>query len=288
MRGTIAPQPAAPASENMMNAENLRRPVLPDVREELAVQTKLERYAGPQSSYEFAFSDKEFLTRRELRGVRLQLEYYKPDLILHEHGVESTVVIYGSARFKSPEQAKTARERRQLRYYTEAQRLGALIAEHSKQCAPENRLVVCTGGGPGIMEAANRGAIESGGLSVGLNIALPHEQVPNDYITPELCFQFHYFALRKMHFMMRAKALVIFPGGFGTLDELFEMLTLIQTRKSARVPILLFDRAWWERLIRFDFLVEEGVIGAEDVKLFEYVESADGAWSRIQSFYGLC
>ncbi|MBU6438062.1 MAG: TIGR00730 family Rossman fold protein [Betaproteobacteria bacterium] len=271
-----------------MNAESLQRRVLPDVRDEMRVQKKLDRYAGPESSYEFAFSDAEFLTRRELRGVRLQLEYTKPDLILYEHGVEATVVIYGSARFKAPEHAESERERRQLRYYEEARRLGWLIAQHSHQCRAEDRLAVCTGGGPGIMEAANRGALEGGGKSIGLNIALPHEQMPNDYITPELCFQFHYFALRKMHFMMRAKALVVFPGGFGTLDELFEMITLIQTRKSARVPILMFDRAWWQRLINFDAMVEEGVIAAEDLKLLEYVESADDTWERIQAFYGLC
>jgi hypothetical protein len=270
-----------------MNAESLKKKILADAREELASRRRNTRYDGPQSAYEFAFSDPSFITRRELRGVRLQLEYTKPDLIQQEHGIDATMVVFGSARIKSTDDARTERELRMARYYEEARKLGALAAGHGLKCLPDERLVVCTGGGPGIMEAANRGAFESGGLSVGLNIALPHEQVPNEYLTPELCFQFHYFALRKMHFLMRAKVLVAFPGGFGTLDELFEVLTLIQTGKASPVPILLFDQAWWEKLINWEFLVSEGMISSEDLQLFRFVETADQAWEEICRFYAI-
>jgi uncharacterized protein (TIGR00730 family) len=270
-----------------MNAESLKKKILADSREELAARQRNTRYDGPESAYEFAFSDQSFLTRREMRGVRLQLEYTKPDLVQQEHGVDATMVVFGSARIKPKEQASTSHEQRMARYYEEARKLGELTATHGVSCVPDERLVVCTGGGPGIMEAANRGAFEAGGLSVGLNIALPHEQAPNPFLTPELCFQFHYFALRKMHFLMRAKVLVAFPGGFGTLDELFEVLTLIQTGKASPVPILLFDKAWWQKLINWDFLMSEGMISPQDLDLFRFVETADDAWAEICRFYAI-
>jgi len=295
---------------NGSDRRDLRENIFPSARDDAATTGRQTgRYAG--NAYRLAFTDTEFLLREELRPVRFQLELLKPDLIQQEHGIDSTVVIFGSARHVSAEQAEAelaaaraaladsprgaqaaaalARAERRLhnsRYYEEARRLGALItrnSEHIDGC----RLVVVTGGGPGVMEAANRGADEAGGKSIGLNIVLPAEQQPNPYITPELCFQFHYFALRKMHFLLRARALVAFPGGFGTLDELFETLTLIQTGKSTRVPVLLFGEAFWRRLIDFDLLVEEGNIAAEDLGLFHYVESAEQAWQEIADFYSL-
>jgi uncharacterized protein (TIGR00730 family) len=254
------------------------------------------------ASYLLAFQDSDFLLKDELRPVRLQLELLKPELILQEQHIESTVVIFGSARIVEPETAEAhlvsiqaeygknnqdqllARKlevaRRVLensRYYDEARKLGHLISSNTGK----DKFVVITGGGPGIMEAANRGAHEAGMPSIGMNIVLPHEQAPNPYITPDLNFQFHYFAVRKMHLLMRAKSLVVFPGGFGTLDELFETLTLIQTHKVQPIPVLLFGKAFWERIINFDALVEEGTISAEDLKLFVYVETAQEAWELI-------
>jgi uncharacterized protein (TIGR00730 family) len=255
-------------------------------------------------AYRLAFADPEFLLRRETRGIRFQLEMLKPDLEQQAQGVTNTIVVFGSARFTSPEDAQkrleaarrsgdaaalrhAERDMRNAQYYDQARRFGHLVAEHSTHLPQRDRLYICTGGGPGVMEAANRGAHEAGALNVGLNIALPHEQSGNRYISPSLCFKFHYFALRKMHFMMRAKALVAFPGGFGTLDELFEILTLVQTGKSEPVPVVLFGSAFWKRLINFDFLVEEGVISAEDVELFSLVDTPEDAWEAIQSFYRL-
>ena len=242
------------------------------------------------------------LLRDELRPVRLQLEVLKPELVLQEQHIESTVVVYGSARIPDPETAesrlvsaqaeyaknnqdpglkkKVDAARKALensRYYDEARKLGHLISSNTGK----DKLVVITGGGPGIMEAANRGAHEAGIPSIGMNITLPHEQAPNPYITPDLNFQFHYFAIRKMHLLMRAKSLVAFPGGFGTLDELFETLTLIQTHKVERIPVLLFGQAFWERVINFNALVEEGTISAKDLDLFIYVETAEEAWELI-------
>jgi len=259
-------------------------------------------------SYRLAYTDEEFLLRDELRPVRLQLELLKPDLLQAENGIHSTVVVFGSARIPDRETAskrlqeaevlasaspsdmemarKVAVARRILSnagYYDEARKLGRLITEESKKC----ELVVITGGGPGIMEAANRGAADADGLSIGLNIVLPFEQQPNSYITPELCFQFHYFAIRKMHFLKRARALVACPGGFGTLDELFETLTLIQTKKIKPVPILLLGSEYWKRIINFDVMVEEGMIAQHDLTLFQYVESADEAWRKIKDYYKL-
>jgi uncharacterized protein (TIGR00730 family) len=263
--------------------------------------TSLARYSGPESSYQLAFTDTKFLLREEMRPVRMQLELLKPELIQNEQGIESTVVIFGSARIVPPDvaerlmsdatsagdEAAIAIAKRHLAmspYYEEARRFGALVTEKSKTL--ETPLYVVTGGGPGIMEAGNRGAFDMGGKSIGLNIVLQHEQAPNPYITPELCFQFHYFGLRKMHFLMRSVALVCFPGGFGTLDELFEALTLIQTGKSRRRPVLLFGREFWTKLINFDLLVETGMISALDLQLFRFVESAEEAWAVLEAEYG--
>jgi len=259
------------------------------------------RYEGPESSYRLAFTDTEFLLREELRPIRLQLELLKPELVQDEQGVETTIVIFGSARIVSPEVATRALDAARAsgdtkalraaetsaamsRYYEEARRFSAIVTRRSATL--DKPVFVVTGGGPGIMEAGNRGAFEVGGKSVGLNIVLSHEQVPNRFITPELCFQFHYFALRKMHFLMRAIALVCFPGGFGTLDELFEVLTLVQTGKSRMRPILLFGREFWTRLIDFGLLVETGMISADDVNLFHFVETAEEAWALLAAEYG--
>ena len=255
-------------------------------------------------AYRLAFADPEFLFRRETRGIRFQLEMLKPDLGQAEQGIENTVVVYGSARFVAPDEAaallseaeasgdeeqlqRARRAVRNARYYDLARQFAGLVADHSERQRPADRIYICTGGGPGIMEAANRGAHEAGALNVGLNIGLPHEQSGNRFISPSLSFKFHYFALRKMHFMMRAKALVVFPGGFGTLDELFEVLTLVQTRKAKPVPIVLFGTDYWKRLINFDVMVEEGTISAKDLQLFHYAGDPREAWGLIKAFYKL-
>jgi uncharacterized protein (TIGR00730 family) len=273
----------------------------PSAEEEASVAVEPSRYAGPESAYRLAFTDTAFLLREELRPVRMQLELLKPELIQQEQGVENTIVIFGSARILPPEEAEAALDNARAggdpkrlrgaemafamsRYYEEARRFAAIVTERSREHATP--IYVVTGGGPGIMEAGNRGAHDVRGKSIGLNIVLPHEQAPNPFITPELCFQFHYFALRKMHFVMRSIALVCFPGGFGTLDELFETLTLVQNGKSRKRPILLFGREFWQRLIDFDYLVETGMIGAGDLHLFQYVESAEEAWQALASHYG--
>ena len=251
-----------------------------------------------------AFADPEFLLRRETRGIRFQLELLKPDIEQQAHGIENTIVVFGSARFRSDEEAaalvaaaEASGDEAQVRraralarnshYYEKARAFGKVVAEYSKGKDPADMLFICTGGGPGIMQAANRGAYEGDGISVGLAIALPMEEAPNPYVTPALSFRFHYFALRKMHFMMRAKALVAFPGGFGTLDELFEVITLVQTRKSRQVPIVLFGSDYWKRLLNFDVLIEEGVISPADLELFQYADDADDAWKIIKEFYRL-
>ena len=255
-------------------------------------------------AYRLAFADPEFLLRRETRGIRFQLEMLKPDLAQRDAGIENTVVVFGSARFReaseaqemlvraerSGEAADIARAKAMVRnapYYDHAREFARTVARYSASCPKADQLYICTGGGPGIMEAASRGAHDEGALNVGLNIALPHEQAANPYVSPELSFKFHYFALRKMHFMMRAKALVAFPGGFGTLDELFEVMTLVQTRKARPVPILLFGSDYWKRLINMDVLVEEGTISQEDLKLFRYVDTPEAAWQVICDFYQL-
>ncbi len=261
-------------------------------------------------SFRLGFEDDELLKRDELRPVRLQLELLKPDLILEEYQVRSTIVVFGSARVPDPEtveaECRAARERLEhapddpglakelkraerkrdhCRYYSEAREFGRIVSEEA-QTNTQLDYVIATGGGPGIMEAANRGAADAGTMSVGFNIALPHEQYPNPFISPELCFQFHYFALRKMHFLMRAKALVIFPGGFGTLDELFETLTLIQTAKIEPMPVLLFGESYWRRIVNFEVMAEEGMISEDDLNIFTFVESAEEAWKYIDAFYG--
>jgi len=262
------------------------------------------------SSFKLAFADNEFLMQDELRHVRLQLEYLKPQLVLEQHNIDATIVVFGSARCLSPEQAQTAvaiaeqklaehnnndnkhalkQAQLQLRnsqYYAASQQFSALATRYSC-CNTDCAMTIISGGGPGVMEAANRGAMDAGGKSIGLNIVLPREQQPNPYITPEFCFQFHYFAIRKMHFLQRARALVAFPGGFGTLDELFETLTLIQTKKAERVPVILYDKAFWQRLINFNMLVEEGLISAEDLDLIQYAASPEHAWQLISDFYQL-
>jgi uncharacterized protein (TIGR00730 family) len=232
-------------------------------------------------SYRLAFADADFLLREDLRPVRLQLELLKPELALQEANIVSTIVVFGSARTPPPEDPTADPER--VRDYEEARRFARLMGEREQ--ADGLRSVIVTGGGPGIMEAANRGAREAGVRTVGLNIVLPHEQAPNLYATPELSFQFHYFAIRKMHFLMRARALVCFPGGFGTLDELFETLTLIQTGKIEPIPVLLFREGWWRHIVNFEALAEAGMIAAADLEIFRFVESADDACAAIDLFY---
>jgi len=252
-------------------------------------------------AYQLAFRDTDFLLREELRPVRFQLELLKPEMFLEEANIGSTLVMYGSARIPAPDDCdallaladtpgkKAVAERlvAKSRYYEEARKL----ARTASQCAivekGKRQFVVCSGGGPSIMEAANLGAAEVGAESIGLNILLPHEQVPNRYVTPRLSFQFHYFALRKMHFLLRARAVAVFPGGFGTLDELLDLLTLIQTKKMKPIPVLLFGEDYWRRVIDFDAMAEEGVIGFDDTSLFNRVETAEEAWAKIAEFYDL-
>lgn len=251
------------------------------------------------ASYRLAFRDTDFLLRDELRPVRFQLELLKPEMLLEEAGIGSTLVVYGSARIPSPEHveealaAATTPERRaqverlaaKAKYYEEARKLAKIASECAVVEKGMRQFVICSGGGPSIMEAANRGAADAGAESVGLNIVLPHEQAPNHYVTPRLAFQFHYFALRKMHFLLRARAVAVFPGGFGTLDEFMELLTLVQTGKMKPIPILLFGKDYWSRAIDFEFMAEEGVINHKDLELFHWVETAADAWKIITDFY---
>ncbi|TIX51128.1 TIGR00730 family Rossman fold protein [Alteraurantiacibacter aquimixticola] len=252
-------------------------------------------------TYKLAFRDTEFLLREELRPVRFQLELLKPEMVLEEARVGSTLVMYGSARIPAPDQidevfakADTPEKKKiaeklaeKSRYYVEANKLARMATEKSIIEDGHRQFVVCSGGGPSIMEAANRGASEAGGESIGLNIVLPHEQAPNSYVTPYLSLNFHYFALRKMHFLIRARAVAVFPGGFGTCDELFELLTLIQTGKMKPIPVLLFGKKFWDNIINFEGLVEEGTISADDLDLFKICETADEAWGEICEFYKL-
>ena len=274
----------------------------PSAEEEAAAVKPTSRYEGADSSYHLAFTDTPFLLREELRPVRMQLELLKPEMVLSEEGVAATVVIFGSARLvpravaeerlanaeAGSDAKELARARMDLlmsRYYEEAREFAALVTHASKRL--EEKIVVVTGGGPGVMEAGNRGASEAGGPSIGLNIVLPQEQEPNPYITPKLCFQFHYFALRKMHFLMRSVALVCFPGGFGTLDELFEVMTLTQTGKVRKRPIVLVGREFWSRLVNFEWLVETGMIAAEDLQLFHLVDNGAEAWQVLVQAFSL-
>ena len=252
-------------------------------------------------AYKLAFRDTDFLLREELRPVRFQLELLKCEMMLDEARIGSTLVCYGSARIPAPDEAAaalkaaTTPERKAVverlvaksKYYDEARKLGRIASECGIVEKGMRQFVVCSGGGPSIMEAANRGAADVGAETIGLNIVLPHEQAPNQYVTPDLAFQFHYFALRKMHFLLRARAVAVFPGGFGTLDEFMELLTLIQTGKMKPIPILLFGAEFWKKVINFEALAEEGVINHEDLNLFHWVETAEDAWARIAEFYEL-
>lgn len=254
-------------------------------------------------AYKLAFGDSEFLLREELRPVRFQLELLKPEMLLDEARVGSTMVMYGSARIPSPDEAQAkidaakkgdewdqkvaANLAAKAKYYDEARKLARLVSEKAIIEEGKRQFVVCSGGGPSIMEAANRGASDAGSESIGLNIVLPHEQAPNSYVTPYLSLNFHYFALRKMHFLLRARAVAVFPGGFGTFDEFFELLTLIQTGKMKPLPILLFGKDFWTRVVDFEAIAEEGTISKKDLELFKWCETADEAWGHISEFYGL-
>ena len=261
-------------------------------------------------SYRRADEDVDFLARDGMRGVRLQIDYLKPELLLEEHRVQHTIVVFGSTRICEPQAARrkvealaaelaadsgnkdlarrlaVARRILEKSHYYEIAREFARLVSVANGSGGEPHNVIMTGGGPGIMEAANRGAFDAGVKSAGLNISLPHEQYPNPYVTPGLCFSFHYFAMRKLHFLMRAKALVAFPGGFGTLDELFEVLTLVQTRKIKPIPVVLAGESYWRRAVDFDFLADEGVIDEEDRELFFFAETAQEIWDGIQSWHG--
>ena len=251
------------------------------------------------AAYRLAFQDTEFLLREDLRPVRFQLELLKPQLLMDEARIESTFVFYGSARIPEPDQAQaridaaTTPQQRKIaenlaakaRYYKEARALARIAAQYPVNEAGCRHFVVCSGGGPSIMEAANRGAQDVGQTTIGMNIVLPHEQAPNRFVTPELSFQFHYFALRKMHFLLRARALAVVPGGFGTFDEMFELLTLIQTGKMKPIPILLFGKDFWNRVVDFEALADEGVISHADLDLLTWVETAEDAWQAVQAFY---
>jgi uncharacterized protein (TIGR00730 family) len=260
-------------------------------------------------AYKIAYHDEDFIDTDNLRPVRLQLELLKPELILRKQKIVSTIVVFGGTRILEPRKAEVqvkkieaklkrkpgdAALKKQLRiaktirakshFYDEAREFGRLVSEEC-QMRNEHQFVIVTGGGPGIMEAANRGAYDVGAKSIGMNISIPMEQQPNPYISPELCLQFHYFALRKMHFFLRAKALVAFPGGYGTMDELFEALTLVQTKVVKRLPIILFGEKYWRKLIDFEYLVKEGTIDEEDINLFVYADKAIDAWNYIKYFY---
>lgn len=245
------------------------------------------------AAYRLAFDDLEFMTRRELRPVRLQLELLKPELLMQEAGINSTVVLFGGARIPEPGKkpiGKTRKQNENLRakahFYEEAVKFAELASKYSKKTR-YSEFVICSGGGPGVMEAANKGAANVGAPSIGLNIVLPHEQAPNAFVTPELSFQFHYFAIRKMHFLMRAKAITAFPGGFGTLDELFETLTLIQTQRAAPMPVILFGEEFWRKIINFEALADEGTISPEDLDLFQFAETAKQGWAIVKNWWKL-
>jgi uncharacterized protein (TIGR00730 family) len=307
--GKIAiPRPAAPDRRQQPLPWCRPKPSDEDPDAPLRVRAILE-----SASYVLPEQDLAFLERDEARGVRLQIEYLKPEMLLQEQAIRDTVVVYGSTRISEPAAARRSVEAarqaleadprdailiRQLavaerilaksRYYEIAREFGRLVGGSRDGDGARSRLAIMTGGGPGIMEAANRGAFEVGAKSVGLNISLPHEQYPNPYITPELCFRFHYFALRKMHLLQRAKALVAFPGGFGTIDEVFEVLTLVQTRKIKPVPIVLVGEEYWRRAVDVGFLADEGTIDAEDRDLFWFAETADEIWTSILDWYAVC
>jgi uncharacterized protein (TIGR00730 family) len=263
------------------------RSVFPSADRDVAAAERLP--ATPQTespSYRLAFHDQDFLVRPELRPVRLQLELLKPELTMAERGIVSTVVMFGGARIRRPGQPAPEGQEPLRRFWDEARRFANLAG---RACAARDgrEFVVVTGGGPGVMEAGNMGAAEAGAPTVGLSIVLPSEQAPNPWVTPELSFNFHYFAVRKMHFLMRAAAVAVFPGGFGTLDELFETLTLIQTRRMAPIPVLLFGEAFWRRVIDFEALTEAGLIAGKDLDIFRFVDDAEAAWAAVAAAHGL-
>jgi hypothetical protein len=283
-----------------MTEKNIGERIFRPARQEAHdAQVTVDSPQTHSASYKLAFQDIDFLLREDLRPVRFQLELMKPEVLLDEANIVSTFVFYGSARIPSPDKAqalidaaRTDRDRRiahnlaaKAKYYDEARKLARMAASAPPDDAGCRHFVVCSGGGPSIMEAANRGAHDVGAQTIGLNIVLPHEQAPNEYVTPELSFQFHYFALRKMHFLIRARALAVFPGGFGTFDEMFELLTLVQTGKIKPIPILLFGRDFWNRVVDFEALVEEGVIAPSDLNLITWVETAEEAWAAVEAFY---
>lgn len=258
--------------------------------------------SSSDDSYRFAFDDQAFLARRETLGLRFQLELLKPEILLHEHGVEHTITVFGSTRFVSCEaarelekgaktseaQAEAKRALLHCKYYDSAREFGTIVAGYNAtQSEDRNKLYIATGGGPGIMEAANRGAFESGDKAIGFNISLPREQHPNPYLTPGLSFRFHYFAIRKMHFMLRARAIVAYPGGFGSFDELFEVLTLMQTKKVERFPIILVGKTFWQGVINFQQMLDHGVIDRADMDLIHFVETAEESWAVIRNWYQL-
>ena len=267
------------------------KPVEADLRDAARIPSTPQTEAP---AYRLAFSDVDFMKHEALRPVRLQLELLKPEMALTEAGILSTVVLFGGARIPEPGQdawaGKTpeikARLQANSRYYEEAREFARIVSRRSLEMDGKE-FVICTGGGPGVMEAGSRGAVDVGARSIGLNIVLPHEQAPNPYVTPEFCFNFHYFAIRKMHFLMRAKAVAVFPGGFGTMDELFETLTLIQTGRAAPMPVLLFGEEFWRRMVNFEALAEEGVISPEDLRLFSFVDDAESGWRIVKDWYKL-
>ena len=254
-------------------------------------------------AYRLAFRDEDFLLREELRPIRFQLELLKPTMLLDEARVGSTLVMYGSARIPPPEATEAALKQaenlpedealvvrnlaKKSKYYAEAYRLSRMVSEKAIVEDGKRQFVICSGGGPSIMEAANRGASDAGAESIGLNIILPHEQAPNPYVTPYLSLNFHYFALRKMHFLIRARAVAVFPGGFGTFDEMFELLTLIQTGKMKPIPILLFGKEFWNRVVNFEAIAEEGTVSKKDLDLITWCETAEEGWQAIRDFYCL-
>lgn len=260
---------------------------LRDAREDKIAAGELPSSAQTESaSYRLAFADEDFLCRDELRPVRLQLELLKPELHLEERGIDSTVVLFGGARIPASADKNTARTQTLADlsvYYDEAREFARLMTQKSLETKCRD-FVITTGGGPGVMEAGNLGAKDAGGVSIGLSIVLPHEQMPNPHVTPDLSFNFHYFAIRKMHFLMRARAICVFPGGYGTLDEMFESLTLIQTGRMERIPFLLFGQEFWERIINWDALADAGTISSEDLDLFRFVDTAEEAVKIIESW----
>lgn len=275
-------------------AKRLHNPLRSSVED---VHSARRQPTTPQTespSYRLAFTDDEFMTSPELRPVRLQLEYMKTESLLTERGINSTVVLFGGARIPEPGKAAWAAhndtQKKNLEaasiYYEEARRFAQFASLTSKSLDYQD-FVVVTGGGPGVMEAGNRGAVDVDAPSIGLNIVLPHEQAPNLYVTPELAFNFHYFATRKIHFLMRARVVAVFPGGFGTLDEFFETLTLIQTGRMERIPVLLFGIEFWKKVINFEALAEAGTIGPDDTKLFTVVDNAEAGWDVVRKFYDL-